>query len=273
MSGGGKGGSQTSAVEIPRYLENASKKSLNRAEDTQNIGYMPYMGPDVAAFTSPQTQAMQANLDAGAAFGLVDPGMDAMAGMPEAQDFGGVQGYSSFPMYQMAVDDLAESRPGQVDAYNKLYVDPITGEGGHTGPNYGGYSDNPHHNLSMTPGPQDSGGNPYDSTPHINNPMDPYNAPDPMSEFNTAPLQQPDFQAIYGPQNVMHDAGPFQLPQDEMFNNQPFNDFQAASFNQPPPMSFNQSQPMSFNQAQARPSFNQGLDMTSAQLLGSKFNG
>jgi len=149
-----------------------------------------------------------------------------------------------------------------------LYVDPITGEGGHTGPNYGGYSDNPHHNLSMTPGPQDSGGNPYDSTPHPNNAMDPYNALDPMSQFDGAPFQQPDFQGIHGPQNVAHDAGPFQLPQDEMFNNQPFNDdFQATSFNQSPPMSFNQAPPMSFNQAQSGPSFNQGLDMTSAQLL------
>lgn len=222
MSGGGKGGSQTSEVSIPRYLENASKKSLNRAEDTQNIGYMPYMGPDVAAFTSPQTQAMQANLDAGAAFGLVDPGMDAMAGIPEAQDFGGVQGYSSFPMYQMAVDDLAESRPGQVDAYNDLYVDPITGGGGHTNFNPG-FNLGPGFNIGHGPG---------------------FNiAMDPMSQFDGAPFQQPDFQGIHGPQNVAHDAGPFQLPQDEMFNNQPF------------------------NQAQSGPIVNQGLDMTSAQLL------
>ena len=130
---GGKGGSQSSQVEIPAYLENASKKSLNRAEQVQDIGYMPYMGPDVAAFTQPQQQAMQANLDAGAAFGLVDPGMSAMDGMPAAQDFGGVQGHSSFPMYQMAVDDLAASRPGQVAAYDKMYVDPVTGQGGHNG--------------------------------------------------------------------------------------------------------------------------------------------
>jgi len=128
---GGKGGSQSSQVEIPAYLENASKKSLNRAEQVQDIGYMPYMGADVAAFTQPQQQAMQANLDAGAAFGLVDPGMSAMDGMPQAEDFGGVQGYSSFPMYQMAVDDLKASRPGQVAAYDKMYVDPVTGEGGH----------------------------------------------------------------------------------------------------------------------------------------------
>jgi len=159
---GGKGGSQTSQVEIPAYLENASKKSLNRAEDTQNIGYMPYMGPDVAAFTQPQQQAMQANIDAAAAFGLVDPGLDAMAGMPQAQDFNGVQGYSSFPMYQMAVDDLKASRPGQVAAYDDLYVDPITGTGGHNNgfpyfPGLGRFTDPGRGSISRTPVDYDPG--------------------------------------------------------------------------------------------------------------------
>ena len=127
---GGKGGSQTSQVEIPQYLEDASKKMLNRASAVQGVGYMPYMGPDVAALTQPQQQAMQSNIDAASAFGLVDPGLNAMAGMPEAQDFNGVQGYSSFPMYEQAVADLAASRPGQVAAYDKLFVDPVTGLGG-----------------------------------------------------------------------------------------------------------------------------------------------
>ena len=127
---GGKGGSQTSQVEIPQYLEDASKKMLNRASAVQGVGYMPYMGPDVAALTQPQQQAMQTNIDAASAFGLVDPGLDAMAGMPQAQDFNGVQGYSSFPMYDQAVADLAASRPGQVAAYDKLFVDPVTGLGG-----------------------------------------------------------------------------------------------------------------------------------------------
>ena len=127
---GGKGGSQTSQVEIPQYLEDASKKMLNRASAVQGVGYMPYMGPDVAALTQPQQQAMQSNIDAASAFGLVDPGLNAMAGMPEAQNFNGVQGYSSFPMYEQAVADLAASRPGQVAAYDKLFVDPVTGLGG-----------------------------------------------------------------------------------------------------------------------------------------------
>lgn len=140
MSGGGKGGSQESKVTIPAYLTQASKDSINRAEQTGNIGYMPYMGPDVAAFDPMQVAAMQSNADAASAFGLAPSGMNVMDSMPEAQDFGGVQGYSSFPMFDMAVKDLEESRPGQVAAYDKLYVDPVTGQGGHqTGPGFGGF--------------------------------------------------------------------------------------------------------------------------------------
>ena len=121
---GGKGGSQTSQVEIPKWIEEPSIRNIARSEDVQKIGYMPYMGPDVAGFTQPQQQAMQSNIDAAAAFGLVDPNLDAMAGMPQAQDFGGVSAYSSFPMFDMAVAELERSRPGQAKAYNDLFVDP-----------------------------------------------------------------------------------------------------------------------------------------------------
>ena len=130
MSSGGKGGSETSEVTIPAYLENASKAGIRRAEDTGNIGYMPYSGPDVAAFDPMQIAAMQSNADAASAFGLAPSGMNVTDSIPEAQDFGGVKGYSSFPMFDMAVKDLEESRPGQVAAYNKLYTDPVTGQGG-----------------------------------------------------------------------------------------------------------------------------------------------
>lgn len=121
---GGKGGSQSSKVEIPQWIQQPSIRNMERAEDLQQVGYMPYMGPDVAGFTQPQQQAMQSNIDAAAAFGLVDPNLDAMAGMPQTQNYGGVEGYSSYPMFDMAVKDLERSRPGQAQAYNDLFVDP-----------------------------------------------------------------------------------------------------------------------------------------------------
>ena len=244
---GGKGGSQSSQVEIPAYLENASKKSLNRAEQVQDIGYMPYMGPDVAAFTQPQQQAMQANLDAGAAFGLVDPGMSAMDGMPQAQDFGGVQGHSSFPMYQMAVDDLKASRPGQVAAYDKMYVDPVTGEGGHNSA-----PQNPQFPGGLMPGGPTS---PYVQG-HSSNISSHLAQNDP---FGDIPQTGVNFSTRAGQSNP-NDINPYdygsydQMFPDDMIVRDQLNNQQLAG--------------NGFNQG----NFNQGLDMTSAQLLGRKFD-
>ena len=140
---GGKGGSQTTQVEIPSWIQQPSIRNMARAEALQKVGYQPYMGPDVAGFTQPQQQAMQSNLNAAAAFGLVDPGMDAMAGMPQATPLTydadglpsrtGLQGYSSYPMYQKAVDDYETANPGQARQYNNLFVNPQSGLGGNTG--------------------------------------------------------------------------------------------------------------------------------------------
>ena len=138
---GGKGGSQTSQVEIPSWIQQPSIRNMARAESLQKVGYQPYMGPDVAGFTSPQNQAMQANIDAASAFGLVDPGMQATDGMPQTSQFGGVEGYSSYPMYQQAVNQLESERPGQARQYNNLFVDPMSASNyqpGNTGDNTGG---------------------------------------------------------------------------------------------------------------------------------------
>lgn len=125
---GGKGGSQTQAVEIPQWLEDASQRNIGRAEQAQQLGYMPYYGPDVAAFTPAQQTAMQSSYDAAAAFGLAPQGGDVMAGMPQAQDFGGgMMGYSSAPLYEQALAELAAKQPGQVSQYNRMFIDPITG--------------------------------------------------------------------------------------------------------------------------------------------------
>lgn len=121
---GGKGGSQTTQVEIPKYIEDASRANIAQGKEISQIGYTPYYGPDVAAFTPMQAAAMQSAADFGSAFGLT-PKMDAMAGMPEVQTFeGGVRGYSSAPLYEQAVAELAARRPGQAALINKQFVDP-----------------------------------------------------------------------------------------------------------------------------------------------------
>ncbi|HSG19686.1 MAG TPA: hypothetical protein VLA31_02860 [Burkholderiaceae bacterium] len=127
MSGGGKGGSTTSQVQIPAWLENAAQQNLARADRVAQIGYTPYFGPDVAAFTPMQEAAMNNTNQAALSFGMAAP-TSAMAGIPAAQTFaGGVQGYSSAPLYQQSVEALRTNAPGQYDAMSQMFVDPITG--------------------------------------------------------------------------------------------------------------------------------------------------
>lgn len=120
-------GSTETDVKIPRFLEEGFKEGLQRGRNVAELGYMPYMGPDVAAFTPAQTSAMQNTFDASRAFGMSAP-TDAMAGMPQAQTFaGGIQGYSSYPTFQESLAKLRESRPGQMAAYDAMFINPQTG--------------------------------------------------------------------------------------------------------------------------------------------------
>lgn len=126
MSGGGKGGSSSTSVQVPAWLESAAQQNLARADRVAQLGYTPYYGPDVAAFSPMQMAAMQGTNQAASAFGL--PGGDAMAGMPAPQTFaGGVQGYSSAPLYQQSVEALRANAPGQAAAMGQMFIDPMTG--------------------------------------------------------------------------------------------------------------------------------------------------
>jgi len=155
---GGKGGSQTTEATIPEWAKQPTIRNLARAEQVQKIGYMPYYGPDIAAFTPQQEQAMQANQDAASAFGLASPGVDAMAGMPEAQSFGGMSGYSSSPIYEAAVAELKEKQPGFVNQYDQLFGQQRQAGPGYFGPGYEGsrrYAGFDPGNAGMSGGSQD----------------------------------------------------------------------------------------------------------------------
>jgi len=131
MAGGGKGGSQSTSVQVPAWLEQAAQGNLGRADQAAQIGYTPYYGPEVAAFTPMQQAAMQGTNQAASAFGMAAP-TDAMAGMPQAQTFaGGVQGYSSAPMYEEALAALQQNAPGQYNAIRNMFLDP-QGTGAYT---------------------------------------------------------------------------------------------------------------------------------------------
>ena len=128
---GGKGGSTTTSVEVPQYIEDAAKRNLARADTISQIGYTPYYGADVAAFTPTQEAAFQNVAGQAGAFGLTTPAGGVMAGMPTPQEFaGGVRGYSSAPMFEQSLGELARRRPAQFNLIESLFINPVTGEVG-----------------------------------------------------------------------------------------------------------------------------------------------
>jgi len=128
---GGKGGSSTTTVEVPEYIEEAAKRNLARADVISQIGYVPYYGADVAAFTPLQEAAFQNVAGQAGAFGLATPAGGAMSGMPAPQEFaGGIRGYSSAPMYEEALGELARRRPAQFNLIESLFINPVTGQFG-----------------------------------------------------------------------------------------------------------------------------------------------
>lgn len=121
MSGGGKGGGSTSKQEIPKWVEEPSKRNLRRAEVAQQIGYQPYIGPDLAAFSPAQEAARDNTYGAAAAYGL---GAPTKSGLPEATDFGGgITGYSSFPMFDQAREEMRARDPNSAAIYDSLFGD------------------------------------------------------------------------------------------------------------------------------------------------------
>lgn len=130
---GGKGGSTSSSVEIPEYIEKAAQRNLNKAERISQLGYVPYYGPDVAAFTPMQQASFQNTADVAGAFGMGAPmsQQDIMGGMGAPTQYaGGVSGYSSAPIYQQSLDELARQRPAQKSYMDSFFIDPYSGAQG-----------------------------------------------------------------------------------------------------------------------------------------------
>jgi hypothetical protein len=123
MSGGGKGGGSTSTTQIPDWVAEPSKRNLERAETVQKMEFQPWTGLDVAAQTPSQQMANQMTYNSAQAFGMMPQGanMDANAGMPQAQTMGGVTGYSSLPMYDLAVKEAQLRDPRTAAIREELY--------------------------------------------------------------------------------------------------------------------------------------------------------
>jgi len=121
---GGKGGSTTQTASIPSWVQDASKANLDKANKIAALGPMRNYGPTVAAFNDNQTGAFQNTADLASAFGMNAPA-DVMAGMPQAQDFGGgVMGYSAAPVVDQQLAMLKQNAPDQAAAFGNLFMDP-----------------------------------------------------------------------------------------------------------------------------------------------------
>jgi len=134
---GGKGGSTSSSVEIPEYIEKAAQRNLNKAERISQLGYVPYYGPDVAAFTPMQQAAFQNTADVAGAFGMGAPmsQQDIMGGMGAPTQYaGGVSGYSSAPIYEQSLNELAMQRPAQKAYMDSFFINPYSGAPGSNAP-------------------------------------------------------------------------------------------------------------------------------------------
>ncbi len=108
------GGSKSTSVSVPAWLEDAGRSALARSEAVSRIPYAPYYGPDVAAMTPMQVAAMRGTNQMAEAFG--SPTADVTAGMPTAQDYGGMSAYSAGPMYDAALAELERRQPGTYNA-------------------------------------------------------------------------------------------------------------------------------------------------------------
>jgi hypothetical protein len=127
-SGGGKGGKKQTETTIPSWIQQPAERNIRRAEQVQQLKYMPYTGAEVAAFTPAQEAAMNNNIGAAKAFGLLDPNsnLTATTGMPEATTYAnGMRGYGSIGLYDQALKELTARDPANMAAYNSLFGNAV----------------------------------------------------------------------------------------------------------------------------------------------------
>ena len=127
-SGGGKGGKKETETTIPSWIQQPAERNIRRAEQVQQLKYMPYTGAEVAAFNETQNAAMNNNIDAAKAFGLLDPNstLTATSGMPTPTTYdNGMKGYGSIDLYDQALKELTARDPANMDAYNNLFGNAV----------------------------------------------------------------------------------------------------------------------------------------------------
>jgi len=110
-------------TQLPAWYEDAAKDLIALGKKRSTLGYVPYLGPDVAAIT-PQQEAGIKGYDAmSSAFGMPAGGAQALSYLPQATEFaGGVKGYSSFPGFEQSMKALKAKYPGIYDYLQSFSV-------------------------------------------------------------------------------------------------------------------------------------------------------
>lgn len=117
---------QATTQTIPPEVTAANAAMLERGQKLADLGYIPYMGVDVAGINPAERAAMENVGQMASAFGLAAPAVSQISA-PEVT-MGGMTGYSSFPMYEGALERFRETRPDQYGAFAEaLGYDPLTG--------------------------------------------------------------------------------------------------------------------------------------------------
>ena len=123
-----KGGETKQEVKLPKELMDAAKQNLVLANQVARLPPMHNFGGTVAAFTPQQVAGMAASDAAAASLGMPTAGFNTgmnIPGMPQAQNFGGIQAYSTKDVYD---DAMARVPPEIKAAYYQFLSTNITNQ-------------------------------------------------------------------------------------------------------------------------------------------------
>lgn len=124
-------GSSEVKTKQPAWYTAAAQKAVDLSGRAADIGYIPYQGADVAAFTPQQKEAMQGAQNRFTTFnspGAAIPQVqDAL--MPETDFGGGLKGYSSHGGYTQEMAKLAAAYPGIAEMLKSFSKSPYGAPG------------------------------------------------------------------------------------------------------------------------------------------------
>jgi len=126
MSGGGKGGEQTTTQRLDPRLEQGAASAVAGALQSAGLDYSPNRGVAIAGFTPQQKAAFEGADQAASAFGV--PTSGGNLGIPETQteQASGIEGYATGGIYDN-MKDASISQEQQVERQGIL--DYYTAEG------------------------------------------------------------------------------------------------------------------------------------------------